>query len=203
MDVLDKTDERPWSTAFPRDFLARYHKGTTAYTYRGISCLKNPIDLSLYLKLLYELAPRAVIEIGAHRGGSSLFFADQCAVLGLDTQVISIDAHDRRHARDPRVTFVQADARDLWNSPLTALDTLPHPWLVIEDSAHTPPVTMNVLRFFRDRLATGDVIVIEDGVLTELGVVSRMWWKFPFGTSGQGWYDAAQAASSRTTGSKG
>ena len=34
-------------------------------------------------------------------------------------------------------------------------------------------------------------------------VVSRMWWKFPFGTSGQGWYDAAQAASSRTTGSKG
>ena len=34
-------------------------------------------------------------------------------------------------------------------------------------------------------------------------VVSRMWWKFPFGTSGQVWYDAAQAASSRTTGSKG
>ena len=34
-------------------------------------------------------------------------------------------------------------------------------------------------------------------------VVSRMWWKFPFGTSGQGWYDAAQAASSRTAGSRG
>ena len=37
----------------------------------------------------------------------------------------------------------------------------------------------------------------------EQTVVSRMWWKFPFGTSGQVWYDAARAASSGTTGSKG
>jgi len=165
---------RAWATGFPPDFLASYHAGATAYRYRGISCLKNPVDLALYLKLLFDLAPRTVVEIGTHHGGSASFFADQCEALRLGAQVISLDAHDRRRVRDPRVRFLQADARDLWDSPLPAiLQHAPRPWLIVEDSAHTPPVSYNVLQFFHRRMEPGDVIVVEDGVLTELGLSER------------------------------
>lgn len=173
MDVLDKPEVRGWRTGFPRAFLQHYHAGTTAYTYRGVSCLKNPVDLALYLRLLFELQPATLIEIGAHHGGSAMFFADQCTAMGLGTQIISIDAHDRRVARDPRVRFVEADARNLWTSALADMEDLPRPWLVIEDSAHTPPVSYNVLDFFADRMLPGDVIVIEDGVLTDLGMADH------------------------------
>ena len=161
---------RDWTSGFPGEFLQRYHEGVRNYTYRGVSCLKSPVDLSLYLKLLFELSPGTVIEIGAHHGGSSLFFADQCQAMGLKARILSVDAHDRRQVCDPRVEFFRADARDLWTSALVGLEDLPKPWLVIEDSAHTPAVSANVLDFFHPRLTSGDVVVIEDGILTELGL---------------------------------
>jgi len=45
------------------------------------------------------------------------------------------------------------------------LDQLPHPWLVIEDSAHVYETTHAVLEFFHPRLEAGDYIVVEDGVV--------------------------------------
>lgn len=178
VDVADRAEcsvsGRPWSTAFPAGFLDGYHRGVTAYRYRGVSCLKSPVDLALYLKLLFDLTPRTLIEIGAHHGGSAVFFADQCQVMRLGTQLISVDAHDRRTVRDHRVRFVQGDARRLWDTPLPdILQHMPRPWLVIEDSAHTPAVTYNVLQFFARRMEAGDVLVVEDGVLTELGMAQR------------------------------
>ena len=38
---------RPFKTAFPQEFLAAYHPGTMNYTYRGVPCLKSPIELAL------------------------------------------------------------------------------------------------------------------------------------------------------------
>jgi hypothetical protein len=35
---------RSFKTAFDPAFLAEYHKGTMNYTYKGVSCLKDPID---------------------------------------------------------------------------------------------------------------------------------------------------------------
>lgn len=170
----DAPDGRSWGTAFPADFLQGYHRGVTSYRYRGVSCLKSPVDLALYLKLLFDLAPRTVIEIGAHHGGSAVFFADQCQVMRLGAQVISVDAHDRRQVRDHRVRFVQGDARRLWDSALPdILANMPRPWLVIEDSAHTPAVTYKVLQFLMPRMEPGDVVVVEDGVLSELGLAER------------------------------
>ncbi len=164
---------RRWASSVPRAFLNELHKGTTAYTYRGVSCLKSPFDLALYMRLLFDLRPKTLIEIGTHHGGSALFFADQCQSMGLGTTILSLDAHDRRKVQDPRVRFIEGDARDLWATPLAELDDLPRPWLVIEDSAHTPPVCDHVLRFFRELLFPGDVMVMEDGILNQLGLSDR------------------------------
>ena len=75
----------------PADALSSIQKGTLGYTYKGVPCLKNPFDLCLYLKLVYEAQPRTVIEIGSAAGGSALWFADTLRNYGIAGQVVSVD----------------------------------------------------------------------------------------------------------------
>jgi cephalosporin hydroxylase len=140
------------------------------YTYKGIPCLKDPIDLALYIKLIWEKQPRTIIEIGSFQGGSAIFYADLCQTYGLDTQIVTVDFRAIQHSVDARVRFIQADALNLAESDLhEALDSLPRPWLVIEDSAHTGEVTYAVLEYFEQRMQPGEVLIIEDGVIEDQG----------------------------------
>ena len=82
---------RSFKTAFNPDFLAKYHRGVMNYKYKGVSCLKSPIDLAIYMMLIYELRPRTIVEIGSFHGGAALFYADLAAAYGLETDVITVD----------------------------------------------------------------------------------------------------------------
>jgi len=159
---------RGFRTAFPKDFLGAYHQGTMNYTYKGVSCLKDPIDLALYMKLIWEKKPASIIEIGSFRGGSALFYYDLCRMYGLETEIVTADFRAIQEQDDPHIKFYQADAMRLEESALhAALETLPRPWLVIEDSAHTGDVCYAVLMYFKDRLRTGEVLIMEDGVIED------------------------------------
>src|SRR5690242_8113178 len=56
---------RRWRSAIPFDLHFSFQEGTLSYTYRGIPCLKHPIELALYTDLLWNLKPRTIIEIGS------------------------------------------------------------------------------------------------------------------------------------------
>src|SRR5918998_3654718 len=73
------------------ELLMKIQKGTMAYTYRGLPLLKNPFDLAIYSLLLQRAKPRTLVEVGSHMGGSAVWFADQAGLLGLGTEVLSID----------------------------------------------------------------------------------------------------------------
>ena len=182
---------RAFETAFDHQFLKAYHAGTMNYTYKGVSCLKDPIDLALYMKLIWETKPRTIIEIGSFHGGSAVFFADLCKMYGLDTQIVTVDFRAIQGHTDPRIRFIQADALKLDQSDLhRALDTLPRPWLILEDSAHTFEVCYAVLEYFKARMERGEVLVMEDGVVEDQGAnayygggpnlaISRFFSKWP------------------------
>jgi cephalosporin hydroxylase len=86
-------------------------------------------------------------------------------------KVISIDL-DSPVLDRPRddVYFLGGDANALGAVPtpdrLAALD---RPLLVIEDSSHTAETTLVVLNFFAPVLRSGEYIVIEDAVVSDLG----------------------------------
>lgn len=138
-----------------------------AYTYRGRPLLKNPFDLAIYPLLLERLRPRTLIEIGSHRGGSALWFADQRD----DLRVWSIDLEPPADAVHPRVTFLRGDASNL-DATLTPafLDAIERPLLVVEDSSHQADTVASVLAFFDAWLRPGEYIVIEDGILDAMRV---------------------------------
>jgi cephalosporin hydroxylase len=139
------------------------------YRYRDRALLKNPFDLALYLRLLGQLRPQTVIEVGTAEGGSAVWFADMLTVLGIGGRVVTVDRQPPAGLDDPRIDVIAGDAVNL-RAALTdaVLAVLPRPWLVVEDSAHTFDVSLAVLRFFDPVLTPGDYIVVEDGVVRAL-----------------------------------
>jgi cephalosporin hydroxylase len=153
------------------DLLMKIQQGTMAYRYRGVPLQKNPFDLALYSLLLDRARPRTLIEIGSYRGGSALWFADQAGLLGLGLEVLSIDIEKPVTVANPSVTFLQGDARELGTVLTPALmNAVTRPLLVVEDSSHLANTTAAVLEFFDPWLRSGEYIVIEDGILSDMRV---------------------------------
>ena len=166
---------RRWGADLPLRALESLQIGSLKYSYRGIPMLKNPFEVALYQTLLWQAKPQTIIEIGSYLGASALWMADLMRSFGLSGQVLSIDIQppDASFERDD-IRFIAGDARRLGET-LSAeiLSTLPRPLLVIEDSVHDVETTLAVLRFFDRVLEPGEYIVIEDGLVTDLGVAHR------------------------------
>ena len=87
------------SSGVVRDFSRLYyelgHKGGTwtDTTWMGVRVWKNPLDLWVYQELLCELRPELIIETGTAFGGSALYLAHLCDLLG-HGRVITIDVND-------------------------------------------------------------------------------------------------------------
>ena len=140
------------------------------YIYKGLPCLKSPIDLAIYMLLIHDQKPGSIIEIGSFHGGAAVFYNDLCSNYGLSTQIVTVDFRALGNAKDfnSPVEFIQADALSLKDSPLhDRLNSLPRPWLIIEDSAHTRDVTFAVMEYFMERMQPGEYLIIEDGVIED------------------------------------
>ena len=159
------------ATALPYELLMQIQAGTMAYTYKGVPTLKNPFDLALYSKLLWEQKPRTVLEVGSNAGGSAIWLADQCEMMALGAHVHSVDVVGVTAVHHPGVTFVEGDGRDLsgtWTREWLA--ALPRPLLVIEDADHFYDTTAAVLEYLRPIMSPGEMIVVEDGILNAMRV---------------------------------
>ena len=143
------TAERPWNTELARDSLLSIQDAIGKYTYRGIPMIKNPFNFALYPKLLWEIKPCTIIEIGSSAGGSAVWFGDMFNTFAIDGHVYSIDIIKVTSVAHSRVTFLEGDARNLKGVlPDTFLKKLPRPLLVIEDADHTYETSFPVLEFF-------------------------------------------------------
>lgn len=161
--------ERNWRTALPRETLLSIQNALHNYTYRGVPMLKNPFDMALYPLLLWNVKPRSLIEIGSKSGGSALWFGDLLEAFDTHGHVYSLDIVPVKDVSHPRVSFAEADGRNL-GATLTGefLQAMPRPWLVIEDADHTYATSLAVLNFFSSWLHPGEYIVVEDGIISDL-----------------------------------
>jgi tRNA (mo5U34)-methyltransferase len=167
MPMLDRGSD------LQKPLLDQIQSGTMSYTYKGIPCLKSPFDLALYQLLVGEAMPRTILEIGSHLGGSALWFADLMRTNSLPPNVHSVDIKAVDAVLDG-VTFYLGDANRLQDTLDPALlATLPHPWLVIEDAGHQAESTYAVLEFFSRWLQVGEYIVVEDGIVQQLGIAAE------------------------------
>ncbi len=168
-NALDRFND-PRSTIVPKRLLRPIQEGTMRYRYRGVRMMKNPFDIALYMMILDDLKPRTIIEIGSAYGGSGQFFLDQTKLRGLDTKIWSLDLHPVEGKNKKNLTFLAGDIHRLHDSELPQiLASADGPLLVIEDGPHTYEGSLAALEFFSHYLNPGDLIVVEDGNLRDLG----------------------------------
>jgi cephalosporin hydroxylase len=116
--------------------------------------------------------PGTVIEFGSNKGASALWLADMLEVFGLrDTKVYSYDINPVTDLKDPRIVFGYCDTRDLSASLSDSfMRALPRPLLVIDDASHNYHQVLNVLEFCHRHSAPGDYFIVEDGLISIVGV---------------------------------
>ncbi|MER8370936.1 CmcI family methyltransferase [Mesorhizobium sp. M1378] len=164
-DRFAKPSARGWKSSIHAKLFPSYSTkvGALAMTYKGLMNVKTPFDLALYTRLIWELQPRTIIELGSLQGGSALWFADQMSVLcGNAGEVHSFDLNNKcihADAKHEIITFHQVDLSDVATFDENLLLRLPHPWIVIDD-AHVQ--IFSIFSYLSRFLVSGDYYVIED-----------------------------------------
>jgi cephalosporin hydroxylase len=167
---------RPWSsnpTWFERWIIKKFHQiyydsGPAGKPWRhtfwfGHRLLKCPLDLWIYQEILYELRPDYIIETGTLLGGSAMYMAALCDMLGTG-KIISIDIEPQPNLpQHPRVTYKTASSIDpkvveQVKAEIAGAKTV----LVILDSDHVRDHVLAELRIWGDVVSVGSYCIVED-----------------------------------------
>lgn len=143
--------------------LLSYYGGALQQTYwLGVPILKSPLDCWVYQEIIQEQKPDLIIETGTDRGGSALFLASMCDLVG-NGRVVSIDIRAAAGIRHPKVTLLVGDS-----TSDTVLDAVREArrtaqrCMVILDSDHHATHVERELRAYREFVSVGSYMVVED-----------------------------------------
>ena len=140
----------------------------------GVPAQKCAFDLWVYQELLHELRPAVIVECGTADGGSALFLASICDLLG-EGEVVSVDIRENpgRPLHD-RITY------------LTGSSTAPaivkavqervegrSPVLVLLDSNHERDHVLDEMRLYGPLVTRGSYLVVEDSNINGRPVLSE------------------------------
>ena len=135
-------------------------------TWLGVRTDKCPLDLWIYQELLTELRPDLIVETGTAFGGSALYLASVCDLLG-HGRVLTIDVQEQPdRPQHERIEYLTASS--------TARETLEHVRaalppggnvLVILDSDHRKEHVLQELRLYAPLVPIGGYVVVEDTIL--------------------------------------
>lgn len=154
----------------PEDVLLRFHRlfyasGAWSQTHwLGVPCLKSPFDAWVYQEILHRNRPDVIVECGTAYGGSALFLAGICSLLG-NGRVVTVDVNDEHHQRRPHdlISYVLGSSTapetfDEVRAHIGPQDTV----MVILDSDHRAPHVLQELRLYAPLVSAGHYMIAED-----------------------------------------
>jgi cephalosporin hydroxylase len=142
-----------------------YDSGTETWSntrWLGVPAQKCPFDLWVYQELLHELRPAVIVESGTAEGGSALFLASICDLLG-EGEIVTVDIRDLPRPQHERITYLNGSSiapeivgqireRVAGRSPV----------LVILDSNHERDHVLEEMRLYGPLVTPGSYLVVED-----------------------------------------
>ncbi len=130
----------------------------------GTQALKNPLDLWVYQEIVYETRPELIVETGTYRGGSALYLASLCDLMG-QGEVVSIDIEPMRddYPAHPRVTYLAGrSSTDPAVVEEVRARAAGRPVLVILDSDHSQAHVEAELAEYASLVPVGCYLIVED-----------------------------------------
>lgn len=156
-------------------------KYTYTYTWLGRPIIQLPEDMIRAQEVIHRVQPDVIIETGVAHGGSLVYHASLCKLLGKG-HVIGLDIEIRPQNRQaieahplfPMITLVEGDSI----APETArkVHSLVNPGevvMVFLDSCHTKQHVLAELEAYHDLISPGSYIVATDGIMKNLHDVPR------------------------------
>jgi len=134
----------------------------------GANMVKYPTDVMMYQEIIFENKPDFIIETGTKWGGSALFFAHLCELMG-HGQVITIDTLDFQAPKHPRITHIigRSTSEETLNrvKEIIGGGTV----MVSLDSSHSRPHVKREMKYYGAMVTTGQYMVVEDTNYPEIG----------------------------------
>lgn len=129
----------------------------------GIPTKKCPLDLWIYQEIITELKPDIIIETGTMHGGSALFLASICTMIG-SGRIISVDLTYRKTTPGhDRITYLLGSS--ISDQVLNEIRDIIKPEdrvLVILDSDHHKDHVLKELETYQTFVTKGSYIIVED-----------------------------------------
>lgn len=132
--------------------------------WQGVETEKTPLDLWIYQEILFELRPDVIVETGTFDGGSALYLATMCDLVG-SGKVITVDIETRPYRpKHPRITYVEGHSSTSVEAVTKVRagigDALKV--MVILDSDHAMSHVQEELKAYSGMVTPGQYLIVED-----------------------------------------
>ena len=129
----------------------------------GMPATKTPTDFWVYQEIIWETRPQFIIETGSYQGGSALFFASICDLIG-EGKVVTIDVDDtasRTLSHHRITTIVGSSVSDDVVSEIRRI-VGSQTAMVSLDSDHTKDHVLREMVLYSEFVSPGNYLVVED-----------------------------------------
>lgn len=146
------------------------------FTWMGLPVLQLPEDLLRLQEAVFTVRPDLIIETGIAGGGSLLYLASLCRILGTG-RLIGIDIYIAPQVRaaltssslSPYITLIEGNStsREVFDQ-VTQLHEQNEKVMVILDSDHSKAHVRAELELYAPLVTPGSYIIAEDGIMRDL-----------------------------------
>ena len=161
---------------FHNRYMKRSQRTWTKTYWLGRKTLKCPLDMWVYQEILFETRPDVVLETGTHLGGSALFFASMCDLIGVG-RVVTVDIKEKKEKGErpehPRITYLLGSS--ISEETLAAMKGAigsGERVMVVLDSRHDVDHVLQEMRLYAPLVTPGNYMIVED---TNIGYWKPEW----------------------------
>lgn len=156
-------------------------KYSYSFSWLGVPIIQLPEDMVRYQEAVWALKPDVIVETGVAHGGSAIFSASLCRLMGKG-RVIAVDIEIRPHNRKrieehpfaDVITLIEGSSTDASIVEQIRGEIKPgETVLVVLDSDHSYKHVMDELEAYAPLVTAGSWIVATDGLMQDLTDVPR------------------------------
>ena len=134
----------------------------------GVPAQKCPLDLWIYQEIIFELRPDFIIETGTCFGGSTLFMAQMCDLIGYG-MIITIDIKEVENKYHQRIQYLKGSSIDRSIIDMVVSRVKGRTMLrqtqevmVILDSDHSMDYVLKEMECYAPFVSKGSYLIVED-----------------------------------------
>lgn len=148
---------------FHRLYYGQRERTWTNTFFLGVPLAKCALDLWIYQEIIYEVRPDVIVETGTAHGGSALYLATLCDIVG-NGRVITIDLVARDGLpQHGRITYLTSSS--VAEAAVESVRRMIRPGervLVILDSDHARAHVLEEMRLYGEMVTPGSYLIVED-----------------------------------------